>query len=147
MLYDFTWKQFGAALGAALLAYYLILLFVFRRRGEPLAGEPCPVMGPARTDQAEMHLVSADELDFAGPGDRKVLLLGGMADLMQELKILVRVTIDEQDTRENFLSLLRLLLQDHPGSVAFHTAVTEYLLEQELPFPLTQKELEETYEN
>lgn len=179
MIQSITWKQFGMAAVSAGLLYYLIILLqyyrqeliaFFKSRGKrpgEAPGEPPvnktdqQVFGAIRIDEAEMDVVKAEELDFAAfepdttdlpeNGDTKNLLLGEVADLMQELKVLLRVTKDTGDTKENFLMLFRLLVSKHPRipSAAYGKSIAISIMDDSanLPFELTQTELEQEFTN
>lgn len=167
MLHAITWKQFGIAVVSAGLLYYLIVLFKYYRRDiiarfkRPLgqsADVPHPdIFGPVQTDESEMQLVNTRELRFAGyeeeedqetalekqavapdPDKHKVLLLGGLADFMHELKTLVRITIEAQDTKENFLELFGLIAANHSQLLdgSFNGPIIDFLEEnaENLPF-------------
>ena len=111
MHYYFTWREFGLTMAAALLIYYLIVAVCCYRQelGEFFKGKVIPpyaetgydAIGAVKEDEAEMSLVNIKDLDFAGSEEmtatrdkNKVLLLGGLADFMHELKTLVRITIE-----------------------------------------------------
>jgi hypothetical protein len=164
MHYYLTWGQFALILGAVLLVYYLIILFgcyqkelsaFFNKQKGPVAAKGLSadsVMGMVKEDDAEMNLVSSEDLDFSGDeelpiqqGDRKTLLLGGLADFMQELKTLIRITIEAEDTKENFLSLFRLIASKHSQLLdgSFNQAIISYVLDSALPFKISQNELEQ----
>jgi len=166
MLHDITWKQFGIAAVSAGLLYYLIILFKYYRLeiAALFAGQkeqpPVPendhqIFGAAITDDSEMNLVNADELRFAEPDEMetpvKEQLLGDMADFMEELKVLLRITKEAEDTKENFIMLLQLLVGKHPAaaSLRYTEPIALYLLEEgtELPFALSKDEIEEAIIN
>lgn len=159
MLYTITWMQYGTAVGGGILLYYLLILFkyyrpeisrLFQRNPEQVA-EPAPggpVFGVAQVNDAEMNVVDADDLVFAEsePDEIKAQLLGGIADFMQELGVLLRITREEGGTKENFLLLLGLLAGKHPdaASLRYGEPIARYILEEGggLPFSLTKDEIE-----
>ncbi|MFB9843934.1 hypothetical protein [Mucilaginibacter ginsenosidivorans] len=165
MHYYFTWGQFGLTLAAALLIYYLIVAVCCYRRElrDFFTGrlrQPAPqsetrnsysVMGEVKEDDAEMSLVSSRDLDFAGPEqaairDRnKVLLLGSLADFMHELKTLVRITIESEDTKEGFLSLFGLVAGKYGQLMdgSFNESIISYVRDSGLPFQVSANELEQ----
>jgi hypothetical protein len=166
MLHAITWKQFGIAIVSAGLLYYLFVLLKYywpdiiagwkepiQHDGKHAAAHE--VLGAAKVDESELKPVNAQELQFAAldepaPADKhKVLLLGDLADCMQELKTLVKITVDEQDTKESFIPLLQLILSRHAHLIdgSFHEPIVQYLLDQDLPFDLTAEELEQTLTN
>ncbi|WP_214071875.1 hypothetical protein [Mucilaginibacter sp. dw_454] len=160
MHYYLTWGQFALLLTAALAVYYLIIFHkeiaaLFNTPERPLQkASPENVMGLVREDEAEMNLVSSDELEFAPdeefiapPADKsKTLLLGGLADFMQELKTLIRITIEAEDTKENFLSLFRLVASRYSQLLdgSFNQSIISYVLDSDLPINLSQNELKQT---
>lgn len=176
MLHAITWKQFGIAVGGAGLLYYLIILFKYYRQEaiallngrNNLSTMTAPhgaaqktdqgIFGAAHFDDSEMNLVDADELNFAEPEpdeielpDTKGQLLGEVADFMQELKVLMRITKEADDTKENFLMLLRLLINKHQlvATKRYTVPVILNILEQslDLPFELQKAELEQEFIN
>jgi len=142
MHYEFTWGEFGLTMATALLIYYLLIAACFK--SPEAAPQALAGMGAVQEDEAEISLVSSRELDFAPPADQdKVLLLGRLADFTQELKTLVRITIEAGDSKENFLSLFRLIAAKYgrlPDG-AFNRSIAGYVLDSGLPFELTQHEL------
>jgi hypothetical protein len=166
---DITWMQFGIAVVSAGLLYYLLILFkyyrleinrLFQDKPKPMTktAPAGPVFGAAQVNETEMNLVDEGELLFAEsePDEIKAQLLGGIADFMQELSVLLRITREECDTKENFLMLLHLLAGKHPdaASIRYGEPIALYLLEEgaDLPFTLTKDEIEnalipDNYEN
>ena len=170
MHYYLTWGEFALILAAALLIYYLIILLgyyqkellaFFNQQRGPGASKGIPadnsVMGIVNEDDAEMNLVDSDELCFAAPEEEeevvpaysdknKTLLLGGLADFMQELKTLIRITVEAEDTKENFLSLFSLIASKYSQLMdgSFDQAIISYVLDSELPFKISAEELEQT---
>jgi hypothetical protein len=169
MLHAMTWKQFGIAVFSAGLLYYLIILFKYYRReisafcsGDKTVkpspdvaarSDYSPVFGEAKVDEAEMNLVDSEDLEFApeeyatGDNDKnKTLLLGGLADFMQELKTLIRITIEGEDSKDNFLSLFRLIASKYSQLLdgSFNQSIISYVLDCDLPFNISQNELEQT---
>ncbi|SEN05508.1 hypothetical protein SAMN05192574_102313 [Mucilaginibacter gossypiicola] len=165
MIIHCTWTQYGVTAGACCLLYYLLVLghyyrqeitaFFHREKGAPpsVTKAPLPdVFGQVRSDDTEMAVISADELAFADndggdelstePMPDKVFLLGGLADFQQELKTLVRITIESQDTRENFLDLLRLVASGYPplADQQYIGPIASMLLENSGDFPFELKE-------
>jgi hypothetical protein len=176
MLHAITWKQFGIAVTSAGLLYYLIILFKYYRQeaialfsgrnnlptmtapGVDAQKAEHNIFGAATIDDSEMNLVDADELNFAEPEpdeielpDTKSQLLGEVADFMQEIKVLLRITKEAGDTKENFLMLLRLLISKHPRvvSATYAAPIASGILEggADLPFELAQAELEQEFIN
>ena len=180
MIIHCTWTQYGIAVGTACLLYYLLVfgryyqqeISGFFQRDKPaqpigikqahLAAPPS-VFGRTSIDDTEMQVISADELLFAdsdgqdelltevsSPPD-KVFRLGGLADFQQELKTLVRITIDSQDTRENFLDLLQLVASGYPSLAdqKYIEPVTGLLLEHsdDFPFELNAADIRQTLIN
>jgi len=151
MHYNLTWGTFALILAAVLLIYYLVLLFTYYRKEmaaffEPKlqavkAGPDGHVMGIVHEDEAEMRLVGSEELDFAGPD--KAVVLGGLADFMQELKTLIRITIEAEDSKDNFLSLFRLVAAKYAPLLDgyFNQSIINYVLDSDLPFTLSPNEL------
>jgi hypothetical protein len=165
MHYYLTWGVFGLAMAAALLIYYLIVAiccyrqelgaFFKGRSVQPISAakkeDGYNGMGEVKEDEAEMNLVNSHDLDFAGseemPADRdkiKVLLLGSMADFMHELKTLVRITIESEDTKENFICLFRLIASKYPQLTdgAFNGAIVSYVQDSGLPFAISAEDIE-----
>ena len=79
-----------------------------------------------------------------------------MADFMQELKVLLRITKEAEDSKENFFTLLQLLVSKHPAaaSIRYAEPIALYLLDEgaDLHFTLTKDEIEnalipDNYEN
>ncbi|MFA6084669.1 hypothetical protein [Mucilaginibacter sp.] len=176
MLHAITWKQFGIAAFSAGLLYYLIVLFKYyrqeaiallsSRKNLPAVATPGTaaqkpdqgIFGAAQFDDSEMNLVDADELNFAEAEpdeidlpDTKSQLLGEVADFMQELKVLLRITKEAGDTKENFLMLLRLLISKHPvvATATYAESIATSIIEDAagLPFELALAELEQEFIN
>lgn len=170
MHYYFTWGQFGLAMAAALLIYYLIVAVCCYRQEfgaflKERVKQSAPLsktengynaMGAVKEDAAEMSLVESRDIDFAGPEEvaaprdkNKMLLLGGLADFMHELKTLVRITIESEDTKENFLSLFGLIAGKYSQLMdgSFNESIISYVQDSSLPFHLSQNELEAVLTN
>lgn len=176
MLHAITWKQFGIAVGGAALLYYLLILFKYYRQeitallngrkdlpmaSAPGSATPKPdpgVFGAATIDDSEMNLVDADDLNFAEPEpddidltDTKILLLGEVADVLEDLKALLRVTAETADTKENFIMLLGMLAGKYPQVTEgrFLEPIVLYLLENcgDCAFGLTEAEVQEALVN
>jgi hypothetical protein len=111
---------------------------------QPGFEEPPAFVGTVAAEEGSV-LIDAEDLDFAEPV--KEQLLGSIADFMQELKVLLRVTYEAGDTKENFLMLLQVLAGKYPDAAAIRYAepIALYILEEGagLPFQLTKDELEE----
>jgi hypothetical protein len=180
MIIHCTWTQYGITVGTGCLLYYLLILeryyrqeiAVFFNRYKPvqtpgleqkLSVAPPSVFGQTSLDDTEMQVISADELQFAdsdghnelftevsSPPDN-VFRLGGLADFQQELKTLVRITIDSQGTRENFLDLLQLVASGYPSLAdqKYVEPVTGLLLEYSdgFPFELNADDIRQTLIN
>lgn len=161
MHYEFTWGEFGLTMIAALLIYYLIVAhccyrqelaaFFKDKTSKPYAEPGYNGMGAVKEDDAEMSLVNSQDLDFAGSEDvtevrdkNKILLLGGLADFMHELKTLVRITVESEDTKENFLSLFRLIASKYSRLIdgAFNRSIVNYVLDSRLPFAISAGDIE-----
>ena len=166
MHYYFTWGEFGLTMVAALLIYYLIVAVCYYRQelgeffkdktAQPYAEPDYNGMGAIKEDEAEMSLVNSQDLDFAGPDEvteirdrNKVLLLGGLADFMHELKTLVRITIEGEDTKENFLSLFGLIAGKYAQLLdgSFNESITSYILDSNLPFAISAGDIEPILNN
>jgi len=169
MHYYLTWGEFALILAAALLIYYLIILlgyyqkellvFFNRQRGAGASkgiAVDNSVMGIVNEDDAEMNLVDSDELYFVAPEEEeevapaysdknKTLLLGGLADFMQELKTLIRITVEAEDTKENFLSLFSLIASKYSQLMdgSFDQAIISYVLDSGLHNKISPEELEQ----
>ncbi|MGN6398691.1 MAG: hypothetical protein ACTHMI_24185 [Mucilaginibacter sp.] len=159
-------EDFGLIVLGIVLLYYLAVGIYYRRdiaegfrtrnrsgtsRDHP-KNEPAEVMGPVKPDDTESQLVGAQDLQFAAPAltdKNKVLMLGNLADLMHELKILVGLTIESGDSKENFLTLFQVLLGNHLQLLdgSFNKPVVAYLLGQQLPFELSADEIETILNN
>jgi hypothetical protein len=165
MHYYFTWGEFGLTMTVALLIYYLIVVCHYRkelgeffkgRTTKPYAEPDHNAMGGIKEDEAEMSLVHSKDLDLAGSEgstvvrDRnKILLLGGLADFMHELKTLVRITIEGEDTKENFLSLFGLIAGKYAQLMdgSFNESITSYVIDSNLPFEITAGDIEPILNN
>ena len=165
MIIHCTWTQYSITAGACCLLYYLLVLgryyrqeitvFFHREKPGPPSGTKTAfpaVFGPVQSDDREMAGISADELAFADNGDGdelstepmpdKVFRLGGLADFQQELKTLVLITIESQDTRENFLDLLQLVASGYPplADQQYIGPITAMLLENSEDFSFELRE-------
>jgi hypothetical protein len=174
MIIHCTWTQYGITAGACCLLYYLLVLgryyrqeitvFFHREKPEPSSGTKVAlpaVFGQVQSDDTEMAVISADELAFADndggdelstePMPDQVFRLGGLADFQQELKTLVRITIESQDTKENFLDLLRLVASGYPplADQRYIGQITAMLLENssDFPFELRAADIQEALIN
>jgi hypothetical protein len=156
MLHAITWKQFAAVMTGGGLLYYLIVLFTCYRRElrsffnpQQKTAPPAParqaVFGAAQVNEEEMNLVDENELTFAesDPDEVQEQLLGGIADFMQELKVLLRL----ECTKADFLMMLGILVSKYSDAASLRYAepIALYILEEgsALPFDLSKDEIEE----
>jgi hypothetical protein len=73
------------------------------------------------------------------------LLLGGLADFMQELKTLIQVTIESESDRETFLNLFQLLASKYGQLMdgSFSESICSYVTDSDLPFKISGPQLKE----
>lgn len=114
-------------------------------------------------------VIVQDELVFAGdteedaePGPQLMQperivgsdasLLGEVSEMVSEAKTLVRVVAETHESKENFETLFRLLVQKYPNLAgsAYEAQISNFLLQdvaEAFPFPLTRAELQSYWFN
>ncbi len=172
MLTSFTWHQFFLYLGSALLLYYLVTLFFcyrqelfhlyrkYSRRAPPSAAsppEPDACIGPVAaeislTDAAAIRVASppeaADNPGTASDTDPEPLP-AALAALLEAVEPLLDHAARTGAEKNDFLSLLRLLMADFPLADDRHRemAIRSLLAagNGRLSFQLTAAELQQLW--
>jgi len=177
MLRQISWHTYLLSITGCLAAYYLYvalvyykteIVTVFRR----LSGNPpargasgaylvpaYPVMGAAQ--QEEVQFIAPEELVFGlsdHPDEAETMpgqaagsdagsLAGEFAEMIQEVKTLIRVIADSREPRENFQMLFGLIVQKYPSlqGSPYQRQVNDFLLRESAGlflFELNSAELE-----
>jgi hypothetical protein len=117
------------------------------------------IMGEAQPDDVEF--VTQDELSF-GPSDipdephaeqvtpfegTDSRLIGDFSEMVSEVKTLIRVINESNESKENFEMLCRLIVQKYPAlaGTVYQQQINDFLIAEgasQFPFPLTIADLE-----
>ena len=79
-------------------------------------------------------------------------LIGQFSEMVAELKTLIRVISESEESRENFDMLFKIIVQKYPdlGGTPYQRQVTEFLIEEgsdQFPFHINAEDLEAYWEN
>lgn len=125
------------------------------------------IMGAAQPEQVDF--VAPDELIF-GPSEiadeedtnqerstpanseTDSRLIGAFSEMVSEVKTLIRVINESNESKENFEMLFRLIVQKYPSlsDTGYRHQINEYILTEgapQFPFTLTAEELENYWTN
>ena len=109
------------------------------------------VMGAARPESVDF--VKAEELSFGPPDSLDTEQADGEeSEMMSEVKVLVRVINESQESKDNFEMLFRLIIQKYQflSGDGASQQINQYLLTEaapQLPFTLTVEELHNYWTN
>lgn len=140
MLSNITWWQFIATILILLLLYYPIILWLFFKK---------EIYNLFQKHHADVNDSSADEEKETDTPEEPVSLnnepathnasqAGMVADLMQDITTAVTQTIDDNGTKEELLSLIRVLLKRYSilKDSGQRVQINEFIIEECKRFPI-----------
>jgi hypothetical protein len=172
MLTNFSWHQYFLAVGSLLLVYYpAILLYCYRREWRSLLTRAFPMLRPSGLKDAACHrnvlgaaapdaiTLPADpaEIRVAPPSsatlpapdtaDRQEFQVETLTDLLQELRPLLELTLENPIDKDAFCSLVRLIVSRYSEAIPdrLRDQVHRFLLDKtkdRLPYELTAADLQ-----
>ena len=116
MLSNITWWQFTATILVLLLLYYPIVLWLFfKKEIYNLFQKHHSELNDSSADDEHERVISEEPvLPNNEVANHSASEAGMIADLMQDITTAVTQTKDDNGTKEELLSLIRVLLQRYP---------------------------------
>ena len=149
MFQSITWQEFLLATGLLTGVYYAVVLLLLKRpkRTDILVSfnsetSQTDVMGGINDDVKEGHTssIDSDGISIAGatqqdPATTETvdpLLLGSVADFVEEAKTLTHFIVENKSTREEAITFLRTLLSkySHLKESKYQNAIELYLFNE-----------------
>jgi hypothetical protein len=172
MLTNFSWHQYFLAVGSLLLVYYpAILVLCYRHEWRSLLARAFPMLRPsglkdaacdrdvlgAAAPDAVTLPVDAAEIRVAPPSfathstpetdDQPDFQVETITDLLQELRPLLELTLENPVDKDAFCSLVRLIVSRYRDAIPdrLRDQVHRFLLDKakdRLPYELTSADLQ-----
>lgn len=179
MLQQFTWQNYFTLIGTLLIFYYgYVCLKWYRKeiraaiKGDKSQNSLLPVAFTLPPDNEVIGTakpvhgaaISGEELRFGPPDEPEhyqennlILkedseLVGAFSDMIAEIKTLVRVIADSNDSRENFEMLFHLEVQKFEilAGTPYQEKINQFLIKEssgQFPFKLQPDELDTYWQN
>jgi hypothetical protein len=173
MLYKITWQHYLLCVAIALALWYGIVLWIYYREDakrflikvnekagtdeglanndepdEDLLGKPEEEYGVSIVDSQEISFgVKPAYQEKTGQLSNEDVLKGLIPDLMEEIKSIIYIVETEQGTKDNFISLFKLVSSKYSNikDIRQLKALNEWISDN-LPFELTQEEFLQLWE-
>jgi hypothetical protein len=134
MFSDFSWWQFTAAMIIGSLIYYPVILWLYYKKEiaalfARATSQPNRSAIEEETADASFSIVEDSE---EGILEQTMPAAALIADLMQEVKTGVRITIDTKGTKDQLLSLLKSILSRYSNlkSSPQRVQLNEFIIEE-----------------
>ncbi|WEK17868.1 MAG: hypothetical protein P0Y49_13775 [Candidatus Pedobacter colombiensis] len=168
MLQQFTWQQFlVATLILTLIWYFSVMLLFYRKElkaflnGKKLKDEndaPLPHRWDKKVDELQpapeenlmgksklpdgVSIVEMEDIQFANE-DNKVQLLGLVSDVIEEIKTIFNILVNEDGTKQDFFKLIEAVKESYSGIITSQhiPQINEFIIAN-ASFHITREELD-----